>query len=269
MRALLIEDDPTIGEAVQDALKNETYAVDWARTGTSASTAPEARHDDLVVLDLGLPGRDGLDLPTDIRATGNSVPVVVVTARDALDDRLRGLGGGAGDYVLRPFEMSELLARLRAVLRRKKRRGGPTLGNGAVSLDPATRKASVHGAPPLQLTNREFALLRALLMRPGGILSRNDLEDRIYGWGEEVESSAVEYRIYSLRRKLGGEIIGDVRGMDGLKERLNTSIQFKPSFTLSVVIVGKRENCLEPKGSRRISGEVSFRGAMRSCGSHS
>ncbi|TPQ40860.1 DNA-binding response regulator [Burkholderia ubonensis] len=213
MRVLLIEDDAMIGEAVQDALKDASYAVDWAKTGTSASTALENQHYDLVVLDLGLPGKDGFDVLTSIRATGNTVPVVVVTARDALGDRLRGLDGGADDYVLKPFEMAELLARLRAVLRRKNGGAAPLPSVGAVSLDPATREASVHGGPPLQLTNREFALLRALLTRPGAILSRNDLEDRIYGWGEEVESNAVEYLIHSLRRKLGGEIIRNVRGV--------------------------------------------------------
>lgn len=195
-------------------MKDASYAVDLTETGTSSSTALESQHYDLVVLDLGLPGKDGLDVLTGIGATGNTVPVVVatVTARDALDDRLRRLDGDADDYVLKPFEMAELLARLRAVLRRKNGGAAPTLGNGAVSLDPATHEASVHGGPPRQLTNREFALLRALLTRSGAILSRNDLEDRIYGWGEEVESNAVEYLIHSLRRKLGGEIIRNVRG---------------------------------------------------------
>jgi two-component system OmpR family response regulator len=129
-----------------------------------------------------------------------------------LHDRLRGLDGGADDYVLKPFEMAELLARMRAVLRRKGGIASPVLGNGTVSLDPATREATANAGEPVQLSNREFALLQALLVRPGAILSRSDLEDRIYGWGEEVESNAVEYLIHALRRKLGSTIIKNVRG---------------------------------------------------------
>jgi two-component system OmpR family response regulator len=147
-----------------------------------------------------------------IRAKDNPVPLLIITARDGLDDRLRGLDGGADDYVLKPFEMAELLARMRAVLRRKAGSGLPTLGNGVVSLDPASREAVVKGQPPVQLSNREFALLQALLVRPGAILSRRNLEDRIYGWGDEVDSNAVEFLIHALRRKLGSEAIKNVRG---------------------------------------------------------
>jgi two-component system OmpR family response regulator len=155
---------------------------------------------------------DGLEVLNTIRAKDNPVPLLVITARDGLDDRLRGLDGGADDYVLKPFEMAELLARMRAVLRRKGGIASPVLTNGAVSLDPATREAVVKTGEPVQLSNREFALLRALLLRPGAILSRSDLEDRIYGWGEEVESNAVEFLIHALRRKLGSGIIKNVRG---------------------------------------------------------
>jgi two-component system OmpR family response regulator len=212
MRVLLVEDDPMVGEAIQGALKDASYAADWVKNGPTALTSLGCQHYDLILLDLGLPGMDGLEVLTTIRAKDNPVPLLVITARDGLDDRLRGLDGGADDYVLKPFEMTELLARMRAVLRRKGGVASPVLGNGTVSLDPATREATVNAGEPVQLSNREFALLQALLVRPGAILSRSDLEDRIYGWGEEVESNAVEYLIHALRRKLGGAIVKNVRG---------------------------------------------------------
>jgi two-component system OmpR family response regulator len=213
MRVLLVEDDLMIGEAVQGALKDAAYAVDWVRDGQSALTALGSQHYDLLLLDLGLPGKDGLQVLRDVRASDNGVPLIIITARDGLDDRLRGLDGGADDYVLKPFEMTELQARMRAVLRRKAGASGPMMSNGVVSLDLATKEARVNGAAAQQLSNREFSLLQALLARPGAILSRSELEDRIYGWGEEVESNAVEYLIHALRRKLGSEIIKNVRGL--------------------------------------------------------
>lgn len=213
MRVLLVEDDPMIGAAIQDALKDASYAADWVKNGQTALTTMSCQHYDLVLLDLGLPGKDGLDVLASIRARDNPIPLLIVTARDGLDDRLRGLDGGADDYVLKPFEMAELLARMRAVLRRKGGTATPVLGNGVVALDPVTKEASVNSGSPVQLSNREFALLQALLVRPGAILSRSELEDRIYGWGEEVESNAVEFLIHALRRKLGSEVIKNVRGM--------------------------------------------------------
>jgi two-component system OmpR family response regulator len=213
MRVLLVEDDPMIGDAIQGALKDASYAADWVKNGQTALTTLGCQHYDLVLLDLGLPGKDGLDVLTSIRAKDNPVPLLIITARDGLDDRLRGLDGGADDYVLKPFEMAELLARMRAVLRRKGGNGAPVLSSGVVSLDPATREATVNGGSPVQLSSREFSLLQALLVRPGAILSRSELEDRIYGWGEEVESNAVEYLIHALRRKLGSVVIKNVRGV--------------------------------------------------------
>lgn len=212
MRVLLVEDDTMIGEAIRCALNDTSYAVDWVNNGLTAMTSLASQHYDLVLLDLGLPGKDGLTVLASIRATGDSTPLLIITARDGLEDRLRGLDGGADDYVLKPFEMVELLARMRAVLRRKSGSGSPILSNGVVSLDPATREATVADNPPTVLSNREFALLRALLARPGAILSRSDLEDRIYGWGEEVESNAIEFLIHALRRKLGKQVIKNVRG---------------------------------------------------------
>ena len=213
MRALLVEDDAMIGEAIQDALRDASYAADWVKNGKTALTTLDSQHYDLILLDLGLPGKDGLDVLKTIRANDNPIPILIITARDELGDRLRGLDSGADDYVLKPFEMAELLARMRAVLRRKGGTGSPILSNGLVSLDPATRSATVTSREPVQLSNREFALLQALLVRPGAILSRNDLEDRIYGWGEEVESNAIEFLIHSLRRKLSTETIKNVRGV--------------------------------------------------------
>lgn len=213
MRVLLVEDDAMIGEAIQGALKDASYATDWVKNGQTALATLSDQHYDLVLLDLGLPGKDGLDVLYSIRTRDNPVPLLIITARDGLDDRLRGLDGGADDYVLKPFEMAELLARMRAVLRRKGGNATPLLSNGVVSLDQATREASVKGNISMQLSNREFALLQALLIRPGAILSRSDLEDRIYGWGEEVESNAVEFLIHALRRKLGSDVIKNVRGV--------------------------------------------------------
>ncbi|ODV11839.1 MAG: DNA-binding response regulator [Rubrivivax sp. SCN 70-15] len=213
MRVLLVEDDPMIGEAIQGALKDASYAADWVKDGQTALTTLGCQHYDLVLLDLGLPGKDGLEVLASIRAKDNPIPLLIITARDGLDDRLRGLDGGADDYVSKPFQMAELLARMRAVLRRKGGTAAPVLSNGVVSLDPATKEASVNGGSQVQLSNREFSLLQALLVRPGAILSRSELEDRIYGWGEEVESNAVEFLIHSLRRKLGSEVIKNVRGV--------------------------------------------------------
>ncbi|MEX3985248.1 response regulator transcription factor [Paraburkholderia sp. EG287A] len=219
MRILLVEDDPMIGEAVQAALKDASYAADRVTDGALALTAFATQRYDLILLDLGLPGRDGLDVLAGIRAKGSAVPVIILTARDGLDDRLRGLDGGADDYILKPFEMAELLARIRVAIRRQVGSAAPVLSNGIVWLDPATREVAVSECTPIPLSNREFSLLRALLVRPGAILSRSELEDRIYGWGEEVESNAVEVLIHSLRRKLGSSVIKNVRGVGWMVSR--------------------------------------------------
>ena len=213
MRILLVEDDPMIGDAIQGALTDASYATDWVQNGTSAFSALDTHHYDLVLLDLGLPGLDGLDVLARIRARNNPVPLLVITARDSLEDRVRGLDGGADDYLLKPFAMAELLARMRAVLRRKGGSAVPVLGNGVVSLDLVCKQASTESNNAIALSSREFALLQALLIRPGAILSRSELEDRLYGWGNEVESNAIEFLIHALRRKLGSHVIKNVRGM--------------------------------------------------------
>jgi two-component system OmpR family response regulator len=213
MRILLVEDDPMIGDAIQGALSDASYATDWVKNGLTALSALETQPYDLVLLDLGLPGKDGLEVLDSIRGRNNPVPLLIITARDSLDDRLRGLDGGADDYLLKPFDMAELLARMRAVLRRNGGSAQSLLDNGVVALDLVSKQASTAENPDVQLSSREFALLQALLIRPGAILSRSELEDRLYGWGNEVESNAVEFLIHSLRRKLGNQVIKNVRGM--------------------------------------------------------
>ncbi|WP_027923819.1 response regulator [Pseudomonas sp. URMO17WK12:I12] len=213
MRILLVEDDLMIGEAIEAALKEASYATDWVKNGLTALAALDTQTYDLVLLDLGLPGKDGLDVLDTIRAHNNPVPLLIITARDGLDDRLRGLDGGADDFLLKPFAMVELLARMRAVLRRRGGNAQSLLDNGEVSLNLVSKQASTAQIAEVQLSSREFALLQALLIRPGAILSRSELEDRIYGWGNEVESNAVEFLIHALRRKLGNHIIKNVRGM--------------------------------------------------------
>jgi two-component system, OmpR family, response regulator len=212
MRVLLIEDDPMIGNAIMAALKDESYAVDWLRNGQTALQTMSRQHYDFVLLDLGLPGKDGFDVLNILRNGGNNVPLLIITARDGIEDRVRGLDTGADDYLAKPFEMRELLARMRAVIRRKAGMAAPELSNGIIALDLATREANIKGAPSILLSNREFSLLQALMIRPGAILSRRELEERIYGWGEEVESNAVEFLIHALRKKLGAETIKNVRG---------------------------------------------------------
>lgn len=212
MRVLLVEDDPMIGSVVQQELRDASYAVDWVIDGTAALTTLAALDYSLVLLDLGLPRTDGMAVLRAIRAARNDVPVLVLTARDTTEDLVAGLDGGADDYLVKPFQMRELLARMRALTRRKESASGPLLSNGVVALDPATREASVGGVA-IRLTGREFSLLESLLTRPGAILSRSELENRIYGWNEEVESNAVEFLIHSLRKKVGGDTIKNVRGV--------------------------------------------------------
>lgn len=212
MRVLIVEDDPMIGSVLQQELRDASYAADWVCDGQAALTSIAALTYCLILLDLGLPKRDGMDVLRAIRKAKNNVPILVLTARDATEDRVAGLDGGADDYLVKPFAMSELLARMRALTRRKESAAGPTLSNGFVTLDPATHRARVNGIE-IRLTAREFSLLQSLLLRPGAILSRAELENRLYGWNEEVESNAVEFLIHSLRKKLGAEVIKNVRGV--------------------------------------------------------
>jgi len=212
MRILLAEDDVMIGEAVRAGLRADGFAVDWVRDGAAAEGAVTAGSYDLMLLDLGLPLRTGLQVLHSLRDRRSRLPVVVLTARDAVADRVAGLDAGADDYLVKPFDLRELAARVRAVMRRKGGSAGGKVEHGGITLDPATHQVHRNGAP-VEVSKREFALLQALLERPGRILSRAQLEDRLYGWGEEVESNVVEVHIHSLRRKLGTECIRNVRGV--------------------------------------------------------
>ena len=219
MRLLLVEDDPMIGEAVQDLLRAEHYAVDWARDGDAADTALRTQAYDLVLLDLGLPRRDGLTVLRDLRTRKDRTPVLVATARDAVAQRIEGLDAGADDYVLKPYDLDELLARLRALLRRAAGRAEPVYEHQGVSINPATREATVQGQPVV-LSAREWAVLEPLIARPGRVLSRQQLEDKLYGWGDEVSSNAVEVYIHGLRKKLGPELVLNVRGVGYLVPKM-------------------------------------------------
>jgi two-component system, OmpR family, response regulator len=218
MRVLLIEDDKMIGAAVQQALRDAAYAVDWVTDGETAIQAAENEAYEVALLDLGLPAADGREVLRRFRERGRRLPVIIVTARDGVDDRIDGLDLGADDYLVKPFEIRELLARMRAVLRREGSGSSPLLSNGRLHLDPVTREARFEGETSL-LTAREFALLQALLARPGAIMSRSELERHIYGWNEEVESNAIEFLIHAIRKKLGATTIRNVRGVGWMVDR--------------------------------------------------
>ncbi|MDC6165808.1 response regulator [Paucibacter sp. XJ19-41] len=212
MRLLLVEDDQMIGEQLLDLLRAEGYAVDWVRDGEQADTALQAQDYDLLLLDLGLPRRDGMSVLRCLRARKQRLPVLIATARDALAQRVEGLDAGADDYVLKPFELDELLARIRALLRRASGRAEPVYEHLGVSLNPATHEATV-GGQPVTLSAREWAVLEPLLARPGLVLSRQQLEEKLYSWKDEVTSNAVEVYIHGLRKKLGSGLIQNVRGL--------------------------------------------------------
>jgi two-component system OmpR family response regulator len=218
MRVLLIEDDRMIGAAVAQALGDAACAVDWVTDGELALAALADAQHDFVLLDLGLPLRDGTQLLRSLRQQGQQVPVIVITARDSVDDRIGGLDLGADDYLVKPFEVRELLARMRAVIRRRGGSASPLLSNGVLVLDPASREARCEDAS-CRLSAREFALLQALLLRPGAILSRQELEEKIYGWNEGVESNTIEVLIHGIRKKLGSAAIKNVRGVGWMVDR--------------------------------------------------
>ncbi len=207
-----------LGTAVSQALRDAAYAVDWLRDGLSVTTALATHRFALILLDLNLPGVDGIDVLRVMRAKSDATPVLVITARDSVDQKIDGLDRGADDYLVKPFAVGELLARIRALCRRSSRAGSPLMTNGTLSLDPTSKAVTVDGID-CRLSNREFALLRELLIRPGAVLSRAELEERLYGWGKEVESNVVEYIIHGLRRKLGMHAIRNVRGLGWMVER--------------------------------------------------
>lgn len=201
-----------IGEAVLDLLRAEHYAVDWVKDGEAAESALRTQDYDLVLLDLGVPRRDGLEVLRGLRARKQRMPVLITTARDAVQQRVEGLDAGADDYVLKPYDLDELLARIRALLRRAAGRAEPVYEHKGVSLNPATHEATVDGKP-MVLSAREWAVLEALIARPGLILSRPQLEEKLYSWKDEISSNAVEVYIHGLRKKLGADLIRNVRGV--------------------------------------------------------
>jgi two-component system, OmpR family, response regulator QseB len=212
MRVLVVEDDPMIGRAVADGLQGDGYAVDWVRDGEAAELALKHGPYDMAVLDLGLPRKDGFDVLKSLRRARIEVPVLIITARDAVADRIAGLDHGADDYLVKPFDLDELLARARAVVRRRAGRASPEVEFGALKLNPAKREVSWRGNR-VELSAREFAVLEVLMREPGAVVSRAKLEDSVYGWGEEIGSNSVEVHLHHLRKKLEPALIRNVRGV--------------------------------------------------------
>lgn len=219
MRVLLVEDDAMVGESVRKGLRQEGFAVDWVEDGRAAELALDTGVYDLMLLDLGLPKKGGMEVLTGLRQKKSALPVMLITARDAVADRVKGLDAGADDYLVKPFDLDELAARLRALARRRAGNAQSLLTHGPLSLNPATHEAALDGKP-LTLSAREFALLQALIERPGAVLSRAQLEEKLYGWSEEVGSNTVEVYIHGLRKKLGSEFIKTVRGVGYTVPRL-------------------------------------------------
>jgi len=212
MRVLVVEDDAMIARGLTTALQQSGFAVDCMSDGQSALAALATTGFDLVLLDLGLPLRDGISVLRELRRRGDTTPVIILTARDEIQSRIAGLDSGADDYIVKPFDLDEVLARMRSVLRRAAGRGDPCIVHGALRLDPVGRTVERSGTP-VSLSAHEYAVLEALLQRPGAVLSRAQLEDRLYGWNEPIASNAVEVYIHGLRRKLGSELIRTVRGV--------------------------------------------------------
>lgn len=212
MRLLLVEDDELLGDAVRTGLTQEGYTVDWMKDGISAEAALKAEHFDLVVLDLGLPRRSGLEILKTLRMSANPIPVLILTARDTVSDRVEGLDTGADDYFIKPFDMDELSARIRALLRRSSGRASPKLVHKDITLDPVAHIVT-HNDKPVELSAREFVILQTLLESMGKVISKSRLEQGLYGWNMEVESNTVEVYIHHLRKKLGNELIQTIRGV--------------------------------------------------------
>ena len=218
MRILLVEDDKLLGDGLQAGLAQSGFSVDWVKDGVAAELALKTGEYAGVVLDLGLPRLSGMELLARLRRGGNKVPVLILTARDRVEDRIKGLDCGADDYVIKPFDLHELAARLRALVRRASGEAAPKLQVGAIELDPAARSVSFRGRP-VELSVREFALLQELMLHAGRVLTREQLAQRLYAWGEEIESNAIEVHVHHLRRKLAPELVRTVRGVGYLLPR--------------------------------------------------
>lgn len=219
MRLLLVEDDPLIGDGVLTGLSQEGHAVDWFTDGHSAQQALRSEPYELMILDLGLPQKSGLAVLEELRAAGSDMPVLILTARDTVADRVAGLDAGADDYLIKPFELDELSARLRALHRRSKERSKPLIHHGSIVLDPASHHVTQEGKT-VELSAREFAVLKLLMENPGRVFSRARLEEHLYSWGEEIESNAVEVYIHHLRKKLGSSVIRTIRGVGYVMDKV-------------------------------------------------
>jgi two-component system OmpR family response regulator/two-component system response regulator QseB len=212
VRLLLVEDDPMIGESIVDGLHGESYAVDWVRDGRDAELALSGVAYDLMLLDLGLPGKQGMEVLRSARARGADLPVLIITARDGTPARVEGLDAGADDYLVKPFDLDELLARIRALLRRRVNRSRSIIEHGGLMLDLASHEVTF-GGEQVKLSAREFSVLRALLDNPGSVVSKSQLEEKLYGWNTEVESNTVDVYVHRLRKKFGADFIKNVRGV--------------------------------------------------------
>jgi two-component system, OmpR family, response regulator QseB len=212
MRLLLVEDDTMIGESVRLGLRQDGFVVDWVQDGKAAELALSNEPYALLLLDLGLPKKDGLEVLKSLRKNSNSIPVLILTARDSVADRVQGLDAGADDYLVKPFDLDELAARIRALLRRRSGRSDSVISCGDVTLNPTTHQV-FQGEKEIALSAKEFSVLHALIDRPGAVLSRVQLEQHLYGWNEEIESNTIEVHIHNLRKKLGNDFIRNVRGV--------------------------------------------------------
>ncbi|NOY70953.1 MAG: response regulator [Gammaproteobacteria bacterium] len=212
MRLLIAEDDKLLGDGIRNGLRQEGYAVDWVEDGATAELAMKTETYDLVILDIGLPKKTGLEVLKNMRSRGDQLPVLLLTAFDRIEDRILGLDSGADDYVVKPFDLDELSARIRALLRRNSGRSAPVMEHGDIVVDPASHVVTKNGRG-IDISPREFALLLTLLDNEGRVVSRSRLEEGLYAWNEEVESNTIEVHIHHLRKKLGSELIRTIRGV--------------------------------------------------------
>lgn len=212
MRILLVEDDELLGDGLQIGLIQDGHAVDWIKDGEMANSVLHTDTFDAVILDVGLPKMSGLEVLRNLRTENNATPVLILTARDSVDDRVKGLDLGADDYLTKPFDLEEVLARLRALVRRSAGRASPTIVYKNVELDPAAHSVKVDNEE-VKLSRREFALLHTLLSSPGKVISRNQMIESLYGWDEEIDSNALEVHIHHLRKKFGNDLIRTIRGV--------------------------------------------------------
>lgn len=220
MRVLLVEDDELLGDGIRTGLKHYGHTIDWVKDGRTAYDVIASTHEtfDVIVLDLGLPKLSGLDVLKQIREKNVSTPVVILTARDTVDDRVKGLDTGSDDYLTKPFDLDELCARLRALQRRSKARAQPTITHGEISLDPASHVVQLKGKE-VTVSRREFALLQKLLENSGRVISREQLNQTLYGWGENIDSNALEVHIHNLRKRFGTKLIRTIRGVGYMVEK--------------------------------------------------